>query len=159
MARLRSFLTGLKALFNKDQRNLELDEELNSYLEAAVQHKVLAGMSHAEAMRAARAEIGSAEMVKQKVHASGWESTAESLWWDIRYGLRQLVRSPGFSIVALLTLALGIGANTSIFTLVHAVMLKQLPITDPQQLYRVGEGEWPSDAPPRGAGRVAQSRL
>jgi len=56
--------------------------------------------------------------------------------------MRQLLRNPGFSAVALLTLALGIGANTAIFTLVHAVMLKQLPIAHPQTLYRVGEGEY-----------------
>lgn len=142
MIHLRSFLGGLKALFHKDQRSLELDEELNSYLEAAAQHKMRGGMDRAEAMRASRAEMGSTETVKQKVHSSGWESTAESLWWDIRYGLRQLARSPGFSIVALLTLALGIGANTAIFTLVHAIILKQLPVADPQHLYRIGEGEY-----------------
>ncbi len=142
MAPLRSFLSGLKALFRKDERSREMDEELGNYLEAAAQDKVRSGMSYAEAMRASRAEMGSMETVKQKVRASGWESAAESLWQDIRYGLRQLLRSPGFSIVALLTLALGIGANTAIFTLVHAVMLKQLPIANPDQLYRIGEGEY-----------------
>jgi len=81
------------------------------------------------------------ESVKQKVRSAGWESAAESVWQDIRYGVRQLLRSPGFSIVALLTLALGIGANTAVFTLVYAVMLKPLPVANPHQLYRVGEGE------------------
>src|ERR1700761_1992320 len=119
-----------------------MDEELRGYVDAAAQDKMRAGMSDAEAMRAARAEMGSTESVKQKIRSSGWESAAEFLWQDIRYGLRQLIRSPGFSIVALLTLALGIGANTAIFTLVHAVMLKQLPIAHPQTLYRVGEGEF-----------------
>jgi predicted permease len=139
---LRRFLSGLKALFHKDQHSTEMDEELRDYLETAAQDKMLTGMSHADAMRAARVEMGSTESVKQKIRSSGWESAAESLWQDVRYGMRQLLRSPGFSIVALLTLALGIGANTAIFTLVHAVMLKQLPIADPQHLYRIGEGEF-----------------
>ena len=119
-----------------------MDEELRDYLEAAAQDKMRTGRSYADAMRAARVEMGSTESVKQKVRSSGWESAAESLWQDVRYGMRQLLRSPGFSIVALLTLALGIGANTAIFTLVHAVMLKRLPIADPQHLYRIGDGEF-----------------
>src|SRR5579862_6417710 len=142
MRPLQAFLTGLKALFHKDQRNRELDEELRGFLEASAQDKMRRGVTHAEAMRAARAEMGTMETVKEKVHAAGWESFAESIWQDIRYGLRQLFRSPGFTLTAVLTLALGIGANTAIFTLVHAVMLKQLPIANPHQLYRVGEGEY-----------------
>jgi predicted permease len=86
--------------------------------------------------------MGSAESVKQKIRSSTWESLAESIWQDIRYGARQLVHSPGFSVVALITLALGIGANTAIFTLVHAVLLRQLQIADPAHLYRIGEGEY-----------------
>jgi predicted permease len=119
-----------------------MDEELTGYLEASTQDKMRNAMSYADAMHAARVEMGSTESVKQKVRSSGWEAAAESLWQDVRYGMRQLLRSPGFSVVALLTLALGIGANTAIFTLVHAVMLKQLPIADPQHLYRIGEGEY-----------------
>ena len=142
MRLVRRFLSGLKALFHREQRNGEMDEELTGYLEAAAQDKMRSGMSYPEAMRAARVQMGSMESVKQKVRSSGWESAAESLWQDVRYGMRQLLRSPGFSVVALLTLALGIGANTAIFTLVHAVMLKQLPIADPQHLYRIGEGEF-----------------
>jgi predicted permease len=141
MTFLRNLLNGFKALFHKVQRSQEMDEELNGYLEAAAQYKMSHGLSYAEAIYAARVEMGSKETVKQKVRASGWEFAAESLWQDIRYGVRQLLRSPGFSIVAILTLALGIGANTAIFTLVHAVMLKQLPISNPQQLYRIGDGE------------------
>ena len=142
MTLLRRFLGGLKALFGRDQRNAEMDEELSGFLDEAAQERIRRGMNHADAMRAARAEMGSKESVKQKVRATGWESAAEFLWQDIRYGMRQLWRNPGFSAVALLTLALGIGANTAIFTLVHAVMLKQLPIAHPETLYRVGEGEF-----------------
>jgi hypothetical protein len=130
MILLRSLIGGIKALFHKRQRSLEMDEELRGYLEAA-----------AEAMRASRVEAGSLEAIKQQVRSIGWESEAEALWQDVRYGMRQLLGSPGFSAVAILTLALGIGANTAIFTLVHAVMLKQVPIANPRQLYRIGDGE------------------
>jgi predicted permease len=138
---LQNLISGLKTLFHKNRQSLEMDEELNSFLEAATQEKVRAGLNAADAMRAARVEMGSIETVKEKVRSSTWESALESLAQDIRYGARQLIRSPGFSVVAILTLALGIGANTAIFTLIHTVMLKQLPIANPHQLYRVGEGE------------------
>ncbi len=141
MPLLQNLITGLKALFQKKRQSREMDEELNAFLEAATQEKIRAGLSPAEAKRAARVEMGSIETVKEKVRSSTWESALESLAQDIRYGVRQLLRSPGFSIVATLTLALGIGANTAIFTLIHSVMLKQLPIANPHQLYRIGEGE------------------
>ena len=137
----RVILGGLKAAYHKDRRSLELDEELRSFLEAAAQHKMRSGMSYSEAIRASQVEMGSMEAAKEEVRSSGWESAADSLWQDTRYGVRQLLRSPGFSTVAILTLALGIGANTAVFTLVHAVMLQQLPVVNPQQLYRIGEGE------------------
>ena len=73
-----------------------MDEELRGYLDAAAEDKTRAGMGHAEAMRAARAEMGSTESVKQKIRSSLWESAAESLWQDVRYGIRQLLRNPGF---------------------------------------------------------------
>ncbi len=138
---LRRFFGGLKALFRKAERSVEMDEEFAEFVRASAEDKARRGMSAADAMRAARVEMGSAESVKQKVLAAGWESAAESVWQDVRYGLRQIRRNPGFSIVALVTLALGIGANTAIFTLVHAVMLRELPIAHPETLYRVGEGE------------------
>lgn len=138
---LQNFMSGIKSLFHKNQRSLEMDEELNGFLQAAADKKMRDGLSPDQAMRAARIEMGSKESVKHKVSSSGWESAVESLWQDVRYGMRQLLRSPGFSIIAILTLALGIGANTAIFTLIHAVIFKQLPIANPQQLYRIGDGE------------------
>jgi predicted permease len=137
---IRSILGGLKALLRKDQRGAELDEELQSYLEAATQDKMRRGMSYDEAHRGSRLEMGSLESIKEEVRSSTWESAVDSLGRDIRYGLRQLRRSPGFTLVAVLTIALGIAVNTSVFTLVHAVLLKPLPVADPGNLYRVGEG-------------------
>jgi predicted permease len=139
---LNRLIAGLRALFSRQRRMAEMDEELRAYLEASAQDKMRNGIPYAEAMRRARVEMGSLESVRVKVSAAGWESGIESLLWDIRYGLRQLARSPGFTLVALLTLALGIGANTAVFTLVHGVMLRQLAVERPDQLYRIGEGEF-----------------
>ncbi len=138
---LRNLIGGMKALLCKQRQGLEMDEELRAYLEAATEAKMRGGLSYADALRAARVEAGSLEAIKQEVRSAGWESAVESLWQDVRYGMRQLLGSPSFFAVAIVTLALGIGANTAIFTLVHEVMLQQLPIANPQQLYRIGDGE------------------
>ena len=140
MPLLKNLITGIRALFQKQQRSRDMEEELLAFQQASAEEKIRSGLSPQEAQRAARAEMGSIETVKQKVRSATWESTAESIAHDIRYGVRQLLRSPGFSIVAVLTLALGIGANTAIFTLVHAVLLQSLPVANPQQLYRIGDG-------------------
>jgi predicted permease len=134
-------VAGLRVLASKRRMRAELDEELRAYLLAAAIEKMRGGLSEGEAWRQARAEMGSIESVKTKVSAVGWETWVESALWDLRYGMRQLFRTPGFTIVAAITLALGIGANTAVFTLVYGIMLKQLPVSHPEQLYRVGEGE------------------
>jgi predicted permease len=136
----RSIFSGIKSLLRPDRRNAEIEAEVRSFRESAVEHRMRQGMSREEAERAARAEIRSVEMVRHKVWAAGWESIAESMWKDAVYGLRQLVRSPGLSIVAILSLALGIGANTAIFTVIDDLMLKQLPVHDPQMLVSFGDG-------------------
>jgi predicted permease len=139
MAIYRSLTSGVKALFHRERRNLEIKEELQGYLEAAADEKVRRGMTREHALRAVKSEIGTSETVRHKVWSAGWESGVESLWQDIRYGARQLLKSPGFSIVAILSLALGIGANTAIFTLINDLLLKSLPVHDPQQLVSFGK--------------------
>jgi predicted permease len=137
---LKNLLNGVNALRHKDRRNQDIDEELQSYRDASVEEKLRRGMTRESALRAASIEIGSPESVKHQVWSATWESTAESLWQDVRYGARQLLKSPGFSIVAILSLALGIGANTAIFTLINDLLLKSLPVRDPQQLVSFGAG-------------------
>jgi macrolide transport system ATP-binding/permease protein len=139
MSVLRKLAGGLRALLRRDARNAEIQEELRGFVESSIDDKMRRGMTREEAERTARAEVGSAEMVRQKVWSAGWESLAESVWQDIRYGVRQMRRSPGFAVVVILTLALGIGANTAIFTLVHGILLRSLPVTDPARLYRIGD--------------------
>jgi predicted permease len=122
-------------LFRKARREQELTEEIDAYLEMLVEQKIDAGLDPAEARRAALIELGGREQVKEKV----WEVSAgrhlETLWRDLRYALRTLGRNPGFAAVAILSLALGIGANTAIFSLIDAVSLKSLPVKNPEQLF------------------------
>src|SRR5271170_2717371 len=139
MGLLRNLISGVQALMHKERRTEEVEEELRGYLEADVEEKMRRGMNREDALRAARIEIGSVEGVRHKVWSAGWESGVESLWQDIRYGARQLLKSLGFSLVAILSLALGIGANTAIFTLINDLLLKSLPVRDPQQLVSFGK--------------------
>jgi predicted permease len=134
MSILRSLTSGLRTLFHKEKVEQEMDEELRGYLDAAVKEKMRSGMTQDEARRAARVEMGSVDAVKEEIRSAGWEGTLETLWHDLRYGVRQLKRNPGFTTVAVITLALGIGANTAIFSLIDAVMLRALPVYDPSQL-------------------------
>jgi predicted permease len=134
-------VAGFRALASKRRMREELDEELHAYLNASAKAKMRCGISENEAWHQARAEMGSIVSVKSKVSAVGWEAGVESVLWDLRYGIRQLFRTPGFTVVAVLTLALGIGANTAVFTLVYGILLKQLPVSHSEQLYRIGEGE------------------
>jgi predicted permease len=137
---LRDVFSGIKSLFRPSQRNAEIEADVRSFRESSVEYKMRNGMSREDAECAARAEISSVEMIRHKVWATGWESLAESLWKDALYGLRQVLRSPGLSIVAILSLALGIGANTAIFTVIDDLLLKQLPVHDPKMLVSFGDG-------------------
>jgi len=137
---LTNLITGLKSLFNKKRVDRELDEELAAFAAASAADKQRAGMSPREARRAARAEIGSAAAVKHQVWSSRWESALDNLLYDLRFSVRQLIKTPGFTFVAVLSLALGIGANTAIFTLLNAILLRPLPVQKPQELLLFGNG-------------------
>ena len=133
-----NLLRSLRSLFRTRSVEREIDEELRGFIEESAAARQRAGMSRSEALRAARIEMGSANAVTHRIRSAGWESFVEILWHDVRYCLRTLARTPGFTFVALLSLALGIGANTAIFTLVRQVLLRELPVHDPQQLVTFG---------------------
>jgi predicted permease len=137
---LTNLKSGLQSLFGKQRVDRELDEELQSYLEASAADKRRSGISPQAARRLAKIEIGSRTSVKHQVWSSRWESTFDNVLQDLRLGVRGLLKSPGFTLVALLSLTLGIGANTAIFTLLNAIMLRPLPVQNPQQLVLFGNG-------------------
>jgi predicted permease len=128
------FNSVLRNLFRKQQVESQLDDEIRAYVELTTDEKIAAGMSASEARRTALAEVGGIEQVKQAVRDHRAGAKVERLWQDARYGTRQLRRNPGFTVTVIVTLGLSIGANTAIFSIVNALMLKSLPYSDPDRM-------------------------
>src|ERR1700752_883750 len=129
----------LRRLFFRERVEADLDKELRFHFEYQVADKVRSGIPESEARRLTRLEFGGMEQIKEDCRASRGTLWVESIVQDVRYGLRQLRKSPGFTLTGVITLALGIGATTAIYTLVQGVLERSLPVTDPSSLYRVGD--------------------
>src|SRR5271170_3526878 len=131
------FWGGIRGLLGKRRVEQELEDELRDFLDNSTAEKMRRGMTREEAHRAARMEMGGVEVVKENVRSASWETHIETLWSDLRFGARLLRFNPVFAGAAILSLALGIGANTAIFQLLDAVRLRTLPVKNPQELASV----------------------
>jgi MacB-like periplasmic core domain len=134
-------LRRIRMLLHRDRFQSDLEEEMRLHLDLREQEQCEAGLSRHAAHLAAYRRFGNPTAIKEKSHMTwGWD-WLEDFFEDIRYGFRSMLRSPALTAVALLSLALGIGANTAIFSFLDAVMLRSLPVRDPSQLVLLGDGD------------------
>src|SRR5437867_8372055 len=130
-------MMSLRRFFHRRRWDDERARELEAYLAIETDENIARGMSPHEARLAARRKLGNRTLVREEIYQMNTFALVDSAWRDLKYGARLLRLNPGFAIVAILSLALGVGANTAIFQLLDAVRLRTLPVNDPQQLVDV----------------------
>jgi hypothetical protein len=146
---LSRFASVARWILRRDRAEAQLDEEMQAFIELSAAEKIRDGVSPDNARRMARVELGGIEQAKERVRTERHGAVLDETARDIRYAVRMFARSPGFTAVVLLTLALGIGANTAIFSLIDVLMLRTLPVTRPGELLQVNLRE--RNSPVRGA--------
>jgi putative ABC transport system permease protein len=137
----------LRSLLRKSEMERELDEELRHHIEQQIEQNLRAGMNPDEARSAAHKAFGGVEQAKERSRDARGVRRFEELWQDLRYGARMLLKNPAFSIAAIGILAIGIGANTAIFSVVYAVILRPLPYAESERLVMIKES-WPAQGIP-----------
>jgi predicted permease len=135
-------MSWIQRLLGRGRAEADLDRELRDHLERRVADLVAAGVPHAEAGRRAALEFGGVEGVKEECRDARGTRWVHDLAQDVRYGARQLAQAPVFAVVAVLSLALGIGANATIFSLVNGLLLRTLPVEEPSRLVMLDHGSW-----------------
>jgi putative ABC transport system permease protein len=143
----RPLLRGLSALLHRHAADKDVADEVEHYLEEATAAWMTRGLSPLDARRAARLELGSPSAAREQMRSFGWEHAIQTLLADLHYAARQLLRNPGFAVVATLTVALGIGAATAIFSAVNPILFKPLPYPQEGRLMLIWEMR--SDGSPR----------
>ena len=146
MGALSRIKAAVRNIFHRREVESDLNEEIQAYADALTEERIAKGLTPAASRRMALADLGGVEQVKQAVRDGRAGTSIETVWQDIRFALRILRKSPGFTIVVVLTLTLGIGANTAIFTLVNAVLLQAIPVRHPEQLVAL---LWSAHKPPQ----------
>ena len=139
MSLARRIIGGLHALFRSARVDRELDAELREFFDAAVDAKVRAGLDRGAAVRAVRLEMGSVDTVKERVGDVGWETTVDTFVQDVRYAVRTMRRTPGFTAIAVGSSALGVGACSVIFAILNFAVLQSLPVDEPRRLLSLSE--------------------
>src|SRR5436190_23909154 len=130
----------LRSLFRRNRVERELSHEIRFHLEKSIEEETVKGMAPQEARYTALRELGGEDQIKEECRVMRRVNYIENFLQDVRYGLHQLRRNPGFTAVAIITLALGIGANTAIFTLINSLLLRSLPVENPKELLLLGHG-------------------
>src|SRR5215475_3841562 len=123
--------------WRRGEREEELEEEIQSHLRMAIRDRMEHGESAEEAEMAARREFGNVGLIQETTRGMWRFSAFETIWQDMRYGARTLLKQPGFTLMAILTLALGIGANTAIFSVVNGALLRPPVLGQPERLLRI----------------------
>jgi putative ABC transport system permease protein len=138
---LSELKTALRALLRKSRTESELDEELNYHIEQQTEQNIRLGMNPEEARYAAQKTFGGVELAKERSRDARGVRWLEELWQDLRYGARMLLKNYGFTLAAALCLGLGIGVNTAIFSVVHALLLRSFPVPQSDQLVVITQGK------------------
>jgi MacB-like periplasmic core domain len=144
MPGLHAWFCRLLGLFRKNSREAEMAEEFRQHLDLLTERNIAAGMSYEEARNAALRQFGGVEQIKETAREQRVWMWAHQLWQDVVFACRLLRKSPAFTVVALVTLMLGIGANVVVFGIVNAVLLHPLDVSDPQNLYQIRLKPWTS---------------